>query len=302
MTDKHIPDPEEQELQEGDPRTTGHVWDGIKEFDNPMPRWWLWTFYLTIFWGIAYTIAYPAWPLINGATAGLLGYSSRAEVAEEIAEFDAMNDPIRARIEEVELAAITPDENPDLYNFAVQGGGAIFRTWCAQCHGSNAAGAVGYPNLLDDNWLWGGSLDEIYYTISHGIRNEDDPDARWSEMPAFGDILSDEEVSQVVQYVRNISGQEYEAELAAAGEEVYLNNCSACHMEDGTGERALGAPNLTDAIWLYGGDEEALEYTVRNSRFGVMPPWSAEASSAGRLSEAELRSVSIYVHSRGGGE
>ena len=302
MTDKHIPDPEEQELQEGDPRTTGHVWDGIKEFDNPMPRWWLWTFYLTIFWGIGYTIAYPAWPLINGATAGLLGYSTRGEVAEEIAEFDAMNDPIRARIEEVELAAITPDENPDLYNFAVQGGGAIFRTWCAQCHGSNAAGAVGYPNLLDDNWLWGGSLDEIYYTISHGIRNEDDPDARWSEMPAFGDVLSDEEVSQVVQYVRNISGQEYEAELAAAGEEVYLNNCSACHMENGTGERALGAPNLTDAIWLYGGDEETLEYTVRNSRFGVMPPWSAEASSAGRLSEAELRSVSIYVHSRGGGE
>ncbi|WP_181522860.1 c-type cytochrome, partial [Pseudomonas aeruginosa] len=140
------------------------------------------------FWGVAYTIAYPAWPLINGATTGLLGYSSRAEVAEEIAEFDALNDPIRARIEEVELAAITPDENPDLYNFAVQGGGAIFRTWCAQCHGSNAAGAVGYPNLLDDNWLWGGSLDEIYYTISHGIRNEDDPDARWSEMPAFGDV------------------------------------------------------------------------------------------------------------------
>ena len=147
--------------QTGDPETTGHSWDGIEEFNNPLPRWWLWAFYATIVWGVGYTIAYPAWPLINGATAGLLGYSSRAEVAEEIAEFDAMNDPIRARIEEVELAAITPDENPDLYNFAVQGGGAIFRTWCAQCHGSNAAGAVGYPNLLDDNWLWGGSLDEI---------------------------------------------------------------------------------------------------------------------------------------------
>lgn len=302
MTDKHIPDPEEQQLQEGDPRTTGHVWDGIKEFDNPMPRWWLWTFYLTIIWGIGYTIAYPAWPLVNSATAGLLGYSTRGEVAEEIAEFNAMNDPIRVRMEEVELAAITPDENPDLYNFAVQGGGAIFRTWCAQCHGSNAAGAVGYPNLLDDNWLWGGSLEDIHYTISHGIRNEDDPNAHYSEMPAFDEILSDEEIGQVVQYVRNISGQEHDATLAAAGEEVFLNNCASCHMDDGTGDRFLGAPNLTDAIWLYGGDEETLEYTVRNARFGVMPPWSAEASPAGRLSEAEVRSVAIYVHSRGGGE
>ena len=300
MTEKN--QPEEQILQDGDPETTGHVWDGIKEFDNPMPRWWLWCLYISIVWAVIYTILYPAWPLINGATTGLLGYSTRGEVAEEIAEFDAMNDPVRVQIEAVELAAINPDDNPDLYNFAVQGGGAIFRTWCAQCHGSGAAGSVGYPNLLDDDWLWGGSLDEIHFTISHGVRNEDDFDARYSQMTAFDEFLTDEEISQVVQHVRNISNQEHDVTLAAAGEEVFLFNCASCHMDDGTGDRFLGAPNLTDAIWLYGGDAETLEETVRYARFGVMPPWSADASDAGRLSEAEIRSVAVYIHSRGGGE
>ncbi|WP_127562892.1 cytochrome-c oxidase, cbb3-type subunit III [Nioella ostreopsis] len=294
--------PEEQILQDGDPDTTGHSWDGIKEFNNPLPRWWLWTFYACIIWGVVYTVLYPAWPLVSSATSGVLGYSTRGEVAADIATFEEMNAPIRAQIEEVELAAITADENPDLYNYAIQGGGAIFRTWCAQCHGSGAAGAIGYPNLLDDDWLWGGSIDEIHYTISHGIRNEDDFDARYSEMTAFDEILSDEEITSVVQYVRNLSNQEHDATLAAAGEEVFLNNCAACHMDDGTGDRFLGAPNLTDAIWLYGGDEASLEHTVRFARFGVMPPWSAEASEAGRLSEAEVRSVAVYVHSLGGGE
>ncbi|MBO6603287.1 MULTISPECIES: cytochrome-c oxidase, cbb3-type subunit III [Paracoccaceae] len=304
MTDDKTKHPEEQILQEGDPETTGHIWDGIKEFNNPMPRWWLWTFYATIIWGIGYTIAYPAWPLIQGATPGLLGYSTRAEVQEDIQTFEEMNAPILARIAEVELAEITPDANPDLYSYAVQGGAAIFATWCSQCHGSGAAGvqASGYPNLLDDDWLWGGTIDDIHFTISHGIRNDDDPDARYSEMTAYDEILTDEEIASVVQYVRNISGQEADATLAAAGEEVYLNNCAACHMDDGSGDQFLGAPNLTDAIWLYGGSEEAIEYTVRYSRFGVMPPWSAEASEAGRLSEAEVRAVSVYVHSLGGGE
>lgn len=294
--------PEEQILQDGDPDTTGHSWDGIKEFNNPLPRWWLWTFYACIVWAVIYTVLYPAWPLVSSATSGVLGYSTRGEVAADIASFEEMNAPIRAQIEEVELATINADENPDLYNYAIQGGGAIFRTWCAQCHGSGAAGAVGYPNLLDDDWLWGGSIDEIHYTISHGIRNEDDFDARYSEMTAFDEILTDDEISSVVQYVRNLSNQDHDATLAAAGEEVFLNNCASCHMDDGTGDRFLGAPNLTDAIWLYGGDEASLEHTVRFARFGVMPPWSAEASEAGRLSEAEVRSVAIYVHSLGGGE
>jgi len=297
--------PEEQILQEGDPDTTGHTWDGIKEFNNPLPRWWLWTFYLTIIWGVIYTILYPAWPLINSSTAGLLGYSTRGEVAQDIAAFDEMNAPIRAEIEEVELVAINPEDNADLYNYAVQGGEALFMTWCAQCHGSGANGIAqgnGYPNLLDDDWLWGGSMDEIHYTISHGIRNEDDPSSHYSEMTAFEGLLTDEEIGNVVQYVLSISGQDNDAAMASAGEEVFLNNCASCHMDDGTGDRFLGAPNLTDAIWLYPGDAEGIEHTVRYSRFGVMPPWSEEASDAGRLSEAEVRSLAVYVHSLGGGE
>jgi cytochrome c oxidase cbb3-type subunit 3 len=297
MTDDQNKHPEEQKLLKGDPETTGHSWDGIKEFNNPLPRWWLWTFYATIVWALIYTALYPAWPMVNGATPGLLGFSTRANVASEIERFDEMNADIRTRITEVELAAITPDENPDLYNYAIQGGAALFATWCSQCHGSGAAGvqASGYPNLLDDDWLWGGTIDDIHYTIAHGIRNEDDLDARYSEMTAFDDILSDEEIASVVQYVRNISGQEADATLAAAGETVYLDNCAACHMDDGTGDRFLGAPNLTDAIWLYGGDVETLTETVYNSRFGVMPSWQ------GRLSEAEIRAVAAYVHGLGGG-
>ena len=169
------------------------------------------------------------------------------------------------------------------------------------CGGGRCSGG-GYPNLLDDDWLWGGTVDEIHFTISHGIRNADDPDARYSEMPAFGDLLGDADIAAVVQYLRNVSGQAADVTLAAAGEAVYLENCAACHLDDGAGDRFLGAPNLTDAIWLYGGSEAAIEHSVRFARFGVMPPWSAQASSAGRLSEDQLRAVSIYVHSLGGGE
>ncbi|MEY3003062.1 MAG: cytochrome-c oxidase, cbb3-type subunit [Pseudomonadota bacterium] len=304
MTDQKITQTVEQELLAGDPETTGHSWDGIKEFNNPLPRWWLWTFYATIVWAIAYTVMFPAWPLINGATPGVLGFSTRANVAAEIARFDDMNADIRSRITEVALADITPDANPDLYNYAIQGGAATFATFCSQCHGSGAAGvqASGYPNLLDDDWLWGGTIEDIHFTISHGIRNADDGNARYSEMPAFRDILTEDEIAAVVQYVRNISGQSADAALLASGETVYRDNCAACHLDDGTGDRFLGAPNLTDAIWLYGGSEAAIEHTVRNARFGIMPPWSAEASDAGRLSEAQIRSVAVYVHALGGGE
>ena len=304
MSDHHTPHPEEQKLLPGDPDTTGHSWDGIKEFNNPLPRWWLWTFYATIVWAVIYTVFYPAWPLVNGATPGVLGFSTRANVAEEIQRFDAMNADIRTRIAQVELASITPDQHPDLYNYAIQGGAAVFATWCSQCHGSGAAGvqASGYPNLLDDDWLWGGTIEDIHFTISHGIRNEDDANARYSQMTAFDGMLSDDEIAAVVQYVRNISGQSADAALAAAGEGVYLDNCAACHLDDGKGDRYLGAPNLTDAIWLYGGTPEAIEHTVRYARFGIMPPWSAEASSAGRLSEDQIRALAVYVHALGGGE
>ena len=275
---------------------TGHEWDGIKELNNPLPRWWLWCFYLTIIWGVGYTIAYPAWPMINEATAGVLGYSTRAEVAEEIAAVEEANGPINATLVAAELTEVRDD--PELMQYATSSGAAVFRTWCAQCHGSGGAGvqASGYPNLLDDDWLWGGTIEDIHLTIAHGIRNEEDLDSRYSEMPAFGEILEEQEILSVVQYVQSLSGTPEDATLAAGGEEVYLDNCSSCHGEEGLGDIYQGAPNLADAIWLYGGDTETLIETVTYSRFGVMPPWQ------GRLSEAEVRAVALYVHSRGGGQ
>ncbi|MDE4132568.1 cytochrome-c oxidase, cbb3-type subunit III [Phaeobacter sp. QD34_3] len=281
---------------DSDPNTTGHEWDGIEEFDNPMPRWWLWTFYLTIIWGIGYTIAYPAWPMINSATAGVLGWSTRADVAAEIAAVDEANAPVNAKLVETELTEISADA--DLNSYAVSAGSAVFKTWCAQCHGSGAAGAKGYPNLLDDDWLWGGSVEDIHATVAHGIRNEDSDEARYSEMPAFGrdELLEAEEIDQVVNFVMSLSGEAQDASKVEAGAVLFEDNCSSCHMEDGTGDRAQGAPNLADAIWLYGGDYAALTETVTNSRYGVMPAWNT------RLSEAEIRAVSAYVHQLGGGE
>ncbi|ANP36281.1 MULTISPECIES: cytochrome-c oxidase, cbb3-type subunit III [Rhodobacterales] len=281
---------------DSDPKTTGHQWDGIEEFDNPMPRWWLYTFYLCIIWGIGYTIAYPAWPMINSATAGVLGWSTRADVASEIAAVEEANAPTNAKLVETDLTEISAD--PDLNAYAVSAGSAVFKTWCAQCHGSGAAGAKGYPNLLDDDWLWGGSVEDIHATVAHGIRNEDSDDARYSAMPAFGrdELLEAEEIDQVVNYVMSLSGEAQDASKVEAGAVVFEDNCSSCHMEDGTGDRAQGAPNLADAIWLYGGDYDTLTETVTNARYGVMPAWNL------RLSEAEIRAVTAYVHQLGGGE
>ena len=279
-----------------DYETTGHEWDGIKEYNKPLPRWWLWTFYATIVWGVLYTIAYPAWPLINGATPGLLGYSTRGEVVEDIARFEEANSEIKAQLVAAELTEIA--DNPELRSYAQNAGASVFAAWCSQCHGSGAAGvqASGYPNLQDDVWLWGGDIENNRLTIAHGIRNENDLDARYSEMPAFGDLLEQDEISQVVNYVMSLSGEPNDASLVAAGETVYLDNCAACHMDEGTGDVWQGAPNLTDAIWLYGGDYDTLTETVTYSRFGVMPSW------ADRLDEAEIRAVAVYVHGLGGGE
>ena len=278
--------------------TTGHEWDGIQEFNNPLPRWWLWVFYACIVWAIWYSIAYPAWPGLKSATSGYLGFSTRAQVAESIAEFETKLAPMNDKLAGVELASIADDA--ELRGYAVSAGAAVFKTWCAQCHGSGAAGAKGYPNLLDDDWLWGGTMEDIHTTITHGIRNTDDEDARFSQMPAFGrdELLEKEPIAQVVNYVMSISAGNtpQDASLVAEGEVVFQDNCAACHMEDGTGDRFQGAPNLTDAIWLFGGDYASLYETVYNARYGVMPNWNT------RLSEAEIRAVATYVHGLGGGE
>ena len=278
--------------------TTGHSWDGIEEYNNPLPRWWVWVFYATIIWGIGYTVAYPAWPLITGATPGLLGASTRADVEVEIATVDKANAAIKDKLVAADLTAIGAD--PELAGYAERAGAAVFRTNCAQCHGSGAAGfeGKGYPNLLDDDWLWGGTMEDIHLTVTHGIRNTTDADARYSEMPKFGTdgILDETQITQVAEHVLAISGQEHDATLAADGATVFADNCAACHMEDGSGDRMQGAPMLTDAIWLYGGSREAIIETVTKARFGVMPNWNQ------RLSEDEIRAVAYYVHSRGGGE
>ncbi|MEY4696036.1 MAG: cytochrome-c oxidase, cbb3-type subunit [Pseudomonadota bacterium] len=278
--------------------TTGHSWDGIEEYNNPLPRWWLWTFYLTILWAIGYTVAYPAWPLISGATPGVLGASTRADVQAEIDRFDAANAEIKAKLVAAPLTAIPGDQA--LMDYAIPAGAAVFRTNCATCHGSGAQGVQGkgYPSLLDDDWLWGGDIEAIHTTISHGIRNTQDAEARYSEMPKFGvdGLLEPAQIDAVVEHVLAISGQEHDAALATEGAVVFAENCAACHGEAGEGDRTQGAPRLTDAVWLYGGTRETIKQTVTYARFGVMPAW------AGRLSEDEIRAAAAYVHSLGGGE
>jgi cytochrome c oxidase cbb3-type subunit 3 len=261
--------------------TTGHEWDGIKELNTPLPRWWLWTFYLTIIWGIGYVIAYPAWPMISGATPGVLGYSSRMDVKEDIAMAREAWSGLDQRIAAMELEEIQADQ--ELATYAQAGGAAVFKTFCAQCHGAGAAGAMGYyPNLLDDDWIWGGDVEAIYQTIAHGVRWEEDDDTRLSQMPAFGDdeLLTEEEIAAVTEYVRSLSGLENAA--TEEGATLFAENCAACHGDEGLGVTELGAPNLADAIWLYGGEREAI--------------W------ANRLSETQIKQVAIYVHELGGGE
>jgi cytochrome c oxidase cbb3-type subunit 3 len=282
--------------------TTGHIWDGVEELNNPLPRWWVWIFYATIVWGVAYTIAYPAWPMVTRATAGVLGFSTRAQVADDIAAWNERNAAFDQQLATIDLATIA--DNQDLHGYAINKGAAVFLANCSQCHGSGAAGvqASGYPSLVDNDWLWGGAIDDIAYTVAHGIRNEQSPDTRWSEMIAYKDILLPEEIDAVVNHVLAISGQEHDAGLAATGAELFLDNCAACHGDNGEGNTDMGAPTLSDAIWLYGGSADAIRYTVENARFGVMPAWSEEWRPAGGLTTAEINAVAAYVHQLGGGE
>ena len=274
----------------------GHEWDGIQELDTPLPRWWLWTFYATILFSIGYTIAYPAWPMIDRATGGLLGWSSRGALEKELAERDRRMAPIRQAIAETPITALP--ERPDLMQAAVEGGRAAFRVHCVQCHGSGAAGSKGYPNLNDDDWLWGGDLAAIEKTITDGVRNPDHMATHQSVMPAFGkdQLLNAEQVDDVVAHVLVISGQGRPSAVSRRGAKVFADNCAVCHGPAGEGSRALGAPNLTDAIWLYGGDAGTVQDTVWNSRHGVMPRWDD------KLDKATIRMLAVYTHSLGGGE
>ncbi|MCP1335376.1 cytochrome-c oxidase, cbb3-type subunit III [Futiania mangrovi] len=275
--------------------TTGHEWDGLKELNTPLPKWWLYVFYATIVWSIGYWIVYPAWPLAADYTRGIWGYSQRERVMEQVEQAKAAQAGFVERIREASLQEIVGDE--DLRRFAMAGGRASFGDNCAGCHGAGAEGAPGYPNLADDAWLWGGTLDDIHTTLEVGIRSGH-PDARVSEMPAFGvdQILSREEIDQVAEYVLSLSGNATNQQAAEAGATIFADNCAACHGENGEGMTALGAPNLSDAIWLYGGQKADIVHTVTHSRAGVMPAWS------GRLSPETIKQLTVYVHELGGGQ
>ena len=276
--------------------TTSHEWDGIEELDTPLPRWWLWTFYATIIFAIGYCVAYPAIPLATRATAGVLRWSSHGQLAADQAKAEAGRAAFRHAIANVSIDRIPADS--DEMRAAVEGGRAAFKVNCVQCHGTGASGRKGYPNLTDDDWLWGGDIKTIRQTLEDGVRQPDDKRTRMSQMPAFGrdGILKPEEIQDVVSYVRFLSRQEHASVSARHGATLFANNCAACHGANGTGDRQLGAPNLTDAIWLYGGDRDTITETVTNARYGVMPAWG------NKLDKASLNMLAAYVHSLGGGE
>ena len=276
--------------------TTGHQWDGIKELNTPLPRWWLITFYLTIVWAIGYWVVYPAWPLLTTNTKGLFGYSTRADVAVELANLDKIRGEKMVALGAASIADIEKD--PALLALARARGKTVFGDNCAPCHGSGATGSKGFPNLNDDDWLWGGTLDQIMQTIQYGARSGNSK-AHEGQMLAFGKegVLKQDQVVTVANYVRSLSGLSTRPGYdAAAGAKIFADNCVACHGEKGQGNPELGAPNLTDKIWLYGSDEAILIETITNGRGGVMPAWE------GRLDPATIKAMAVYVHSLGGGK
>jgi cytochrome c oxidase cbb3-type subunit 3 len=276
--------------------TTGHQWDGIKELNTPLPRWWLFTFYATIIWAIGYWVFYPAWPLISSHTTGLFGYSTRADVGVELANLEKIRGEKMVKLAAAPLVEIEKD--PALLALARARGKAAFGDNCAPCHGSGGAGAKGYPNLNDDDWIWGGKLDQIEQTILYGARSGN-AKAHEGQMLAFGkdSVLKPAEIVTVANYVRSLSGLPTGAgHDAAAGKKIFADNCVSCHGDDGKGNQELGAPNLTDKIWLFGSDEATVIETITNGRAGVMPAW------AGRLDPATVRALAVYVHSLGGGK
>jgi cytochrome c oxidase cbb3-type subunit III len=275
--------------------TTGHEWDGIKELNKPLPKWWLFTFYATILWAIAYWVLYPAWPTINGYTAGIFRYSQRDVVAKEVADARSAQGQFQDKLKKTPLEAVKLD--PDLYRFAMAAGSVAFQNNCAACHGRGAQGFPGYPNLNDDDWLWGGTIEDIHKTLSVGIRS-DSKDTRASHMPRFGTdkLLSDADINDVVDYVLSLASKTQDTVAIARGQKTFAEQCASCHGADGKGKLEQGAPDLTDPIWLYGDSRQAVRESVRTGRGAMMPAWS------GRLEPVTIKALAVYVHSLGGGK
>ena len=274
--------------------TTGHEWDGIKELNTPLPKWWLYVFYVTIVFSVIYMVLYPSIPWLSGHTDGLLGWDRRSELRDTMQEAKAAQAQYVDRIREADLATIRDDN--ELLNFAMAGGGSAFADNCAPCHGQGGAGRPGgYPTLADDAWLWGGSLEAIHHTISYGVRNDHDQ-SRQSMMPNYGQILDSGQVRQVAHYVRSLSATVEDQDAVAAGQGVYEQQCVACHGPDAKGNPQLGAPNLSDQIWLYGGEIEDLVAQISNPKHGNLPAWGE------RLEPEMVKMLAVYVHALGGGQ
>lgn len=273
--------------------TTGHEWDGIKELNTPLPRWWLYTLYATVAFALTWSVLYPTWPGITGHFEGLIGGTQREEVAATLAKVAAERAPMVKKIAESSIADIRKDA--DLAAFAMTGGKQLFGDNCAPCHGPGGGGRVGgYPSLADDDWLWGGTDAAILQTIQHGIRNGTG-DARDSAMPRFGvdGMLKDSEIASIADHVLAL-GKKGPDNIA--GSKLYADNCASCHGDAGKGNPEFGAPNLVDAVWLYGGSRAQIIKQITAPRQGVMPAWST------RLDPAAIKMLTFYVHSLGGGK
>lgn len=233
----------------------GHVWDeNLEEYNNPLPRWWMWLFYITIVFGLGYLILYPG----LGSFSGLLKWSSHGQYDAEEAGSKQKYEPIYAKYAAMSIPDVAADPQ------ARETGQRLFLNYCAQCHASDARGGKGFPNLTDKDWLYGGEPDAIVATITNG---------RSGMMPPWGQVVGDQGVKDLAHYVKSLSGKTHDTLRASHGKDLFQTNCAACHGVDGKGNPALGAPNLTDDVWLYGGGEAALVESIGNGRNGVMPAW-----------------------------
>jgi len=279
-------------VKERDPltghQTTGHEWNGITELNTRVPRAvWFFIIVTHIFALIAWVLL-PTWPLVTTYTKGLLARDQRDQVAEKVIAANVARADWADRITAAPVSEIF--DTPELLARANGTAHQIFGDNCAACHGLNAGGGPGFPSLIDDAWLWGGDPDIIMETLRVGI-NSTHPDTRYAQMLAFGrdGLLEREDIRIVVDYVQSLSGAEISTDHAAAGAEIYANNCSSCHGETAMGDTEQGAPNLTDAFWIYGGDDKAMFDTIWDGRQGWMPAWE------GRLTETERKILTVYL-------
>lgn len=251
--------------------TTGHEYDGIREYNNPLPRWWLILFWLTIVFSAVYLTLYPG----LGKWKGVLGWTSTGEHATAEKQYNEQYGKLYADLAKVPVEQLVSDER------AMKIGARLFANNCSVCHGTTARGAVGFPNLTDNDWLYGGTPEKIHETIMNG---------RNGVMPAWLDTLGEEGIDQVASYVISLSGRTADASLAAAGKEKFVA-CAACHGADGKGNPMMGAPNLTDEVWLYGGSEAAIKKTLREGRAGKMP------AQKDALGAERVHLLTAYVYS-----